>query len=148
MGEHHRLGTGERRFPVGVGMNVANRKVLRIRLTPRPDCGPNGVAVAVDGCWECVDRDTCGEPLASACYDGTEEVLCDSLPPECEFGSVLGVVDGCWSCVNALTCLPWGVPGCETDRDCGPDQVCNDCATGSCPFCEDCVAACVSRASP
>ncbi|MCC6525893.1 MAG: hypothetical protein IT373_24815, partial [Polyangiaceae bacterium] len=26
---------------------------------------------------------------------------------------------------------------------CGPGQVCNDCATGSCPTCLDCVAACV-----
>lgn len=28
----------------------------------RPDCGPNGVAVAEDGCWACKDRDTC-EPI-------------------------------------------------------------------------------------
>lgn len=77
----------------------------------------------------------------TSCDDG-DDTLCDALPPECEAFEVAAAVDGCWACVNAITCRPWGEPGCATHADCGPEAVCNECATGSCPFCEDCVPGC------
>lgn len=79
---------------------------------------------------------------APSCDDGSF-LECDMIEPECEEGSVSAVIRGCWECVNPLTCLAWGEPGCATDRDCADDEVCDDCATSSCPFCEDCVAACI-----
>ncbi len=99
-----------------------------------PDGGPLPADGAVPPPDAAPDRDT-------SCDDGNE-VLCDALPPECEELEVAAAIDGCWACVNAVTCRPWGEPGCETNADCGPEAWCNGCATGSCPFCEDCVAGC------
>ncbi len=155
----------------------------------RPDCGDSGVAVAVDGCWECVDSNTCEravepsdcersggtcfdsgecpedwdrirsscgtraaccvepEPVAGECDDGTE-LVCFMAEPRCEDSEIIAIQDGCWVCVNPATCLAWGEPGCETARDCDRGEVCDDCGTSSCPFCADCVAACVERLAP
>jgi len=45
----------------------------------RPDCGDNGVAVARDGCWLCVDRESC-EPIedcrTAGCAEGEECTRC------------------------------------------------------------------------
>lgn len=166
----------------------------------RPDCGVGRTAIVEDGCWACVDLDTCEGgcesdfecPVGELCVDGTceelgcpavyepvcgvdgetysnscaarvshvavayegecvpgvacsdgSDVLCDMIPPVCEDGSVLAISSGCFECVNPLTCAPWGEPGCRTDDDCADGYVCDTCATSSCPFCEDCVPACI-----
>jgi hypothetical protein len=155
----------------------------------RPECGDDGVAVAVDGCWQCVDsetcessvepsdcevsggtcfdsgtcpdgweriRSTCGtraaccvepDPVGGSCDDGSD-VVCAVAPPTCRDSEILAVQDGCWMCVNPATCLPWGVPECEVTRDCDRGEVCDECASSSCPFCGDCVAVCVERQAP
>lgn len=79
-----------------------------------------------------------------SCDDGSE-VLCDMVEPECEAHEVVAVQGGCYVCVNPDTCAPWGVPGCESDRDCPRGERCDECGSSSCPFCEDCVPACVPR---
>lgn len=116
---------------------------------PRPDCEGGDVAVIRNGCWECVDRETC-EPAGGRderCDDGGP-LFCDMVQPECALGEVAAIQDGCWVCVNAITCRPWGEPGCQRDADCPVDEWCNFCATGSCPACLDCVAGCVVHGCP
>jgi hypothetical protein len=76
--------------------------------------------------------------------DHSAEPLCDMAPPECDPDyEILAWQDDCYVCVNRKTCLPWGVPNCETDDDCGPDEGCIPCGTSSCPTCNDCVKACL-----
>ncbi len=131
-------------------------------------CVPSTASDCTRAGATCVDADTCPdgtsrirsscEPEGGICCQGTLPPIrvcddgsfleCDMIEPTCEPGSVSAVIGGCWQCVNPLTCLPWGEPGCETDRDCDRGEECNDCATSSCPFCEDCVAACVTRGGP
>ena len=77
-----------------------------------------------------------------SCDDGTEP-LCDMIPPVCEEWEILAYQDNCYVCVNEETCVPWGTPECRTDADCERGEVCDSCGTSSCPFCDDCVAACV-----
>ena len=46
--------------------------------------------------------------------------------------------------MNPATGLPWGLAGCAIDEHClGEGETCEWCATSSCPFCDDCVPACV-----
>ena len=78
------------------------------------------------------------------CDDGSV-VVCDVTPPSCGEFEILSVQNGCWICVNPATCKPWGVPGCEEDRDCPADMVCGPCGTSSCYYCDDCVPACVAN---
>lgn len=153
----------------------------------RPDCGGGQVAVVRDGCWVCVDLDTCEPPRCApgemrfytcpdgsqvpwcvcmedgtwecmlspetqcrdvSCDDGTE-VLCDSPPPICdEQFEILAVQNDCWVCVNPATCLPWGLPGCESDWDCRASEYCNPCGSSSCPGCLDCLPACTPHGCP
>lgn len=90
-------------------------------------------------------KGTCQEnPRDDSCDDGTVP-LCDMVAPECSEYEILAYRNDCYVCVNPATCLPWGEPNCETDDDCGPDHYCEPCGTSSCPFCEDCVAACVPK---
>lgn len=129
-----------------------------VPVVTESDCARSGATcVDADVCPDGTDRirSSCepeggicclGEP-APSCDDGSF-LECDMIEPECEPGSISAVIGGCWQCVNPLTCLPWGEPGCATDRDCDRGEVCDDCATSSCPFCEDCVAACVTRGAP
>jgi len=76
------------------------------------------------------------------------EPLCNMLRPECGDGEILAYQDHCFACVNPATCRPWGEPGCETDMDCSPETTCDFCGTSSCPYCRDCVAACVPHGCP
>ena len=110
-------------------------------LMVRPDCGDNGVAVVRGGCWVCVTLGTCEPARDPSCDDGTVPI-CPIIPPLCDEWEILAHQHGCFVCVNPATCLPWGTPECERDDDCPRGFVCNDCASSSCPFCDDCVAAC------
>ncbi len=111
----------------------------------RPACGDEGASVIRDGCWICVNRDSC-EPINGehdpSCDDGSEP-LCDMVEPVCDGHEILAYRNSCYLCVNPATCEPWGVPNCAGDTDCPVDQWCNGCGSSSCPICADCVAACV-----
>lgn len=112
----------------------------------RPDCGDGRVAVVEEGCWICVDRQSC-EPVTGRderCDDGGA-LECHQARPECPDWEIASIQDGCWLCVNPETCRPWAEPGCAGDADCAPQQRCDDCARGSCPNCEDCVADCIDH---
>lgn len=117
---------------------------------PGADAGPGTDAGAQDGGATDGGPPDGGPPDAGArdtrCDEG--DLLCDSLPPTCGDLEVAAIQDGCWACVNAITCRPWGEAGCETDQTCAPTERCDPCATGSCPFCEDCVAGCVVHGCP
>ena len=76
------------------------------------------------------------------CDDGSQW-LCLMMPPECSEFELLALQNGCWVCVNPATCKPWGEPGCSDDKDCPSGMRCDFCGTSSCPFCDDCVPACV-----
>jgi hypothetical protein len=108
-------------------------------------------------------------PPNSVCVDGTCRATCDLFNP-CPVGEVCdecatSSCPGCLDCVAA--CLP-GEPGtCDDHDDCNagelcvysqqicaptcdangacadPNTVCVDCATSSCPGCEDCAAVCL-----
>lgn len=93
----------------------------------------------------CSDAQRCCLPHdgRGICDDGTEWV-CDLDPPLCDDFEVRAVQDGCAVCVNPATCLPWGESGCVETADCGDGERCDACGTSSCPFCEDCVSACVT----
>jgi len=77
------------------------------------------------------------------CDDGSEWI-CDMVPPICRDFEILSLQNGCWICVNPVTCRPWGVPGCSEDKDCPSGMWCDPCGSSSCPFCENCVPACVT----
>lgn len=153
----------------------------------RPECDEGAVAIVRDGCWACVDIETCGAagggcediggicvndahactptmpatraegcdrgqqccapgvPPEGACDDGSDP-LCDIIPPTCTGSEILAAQDSCYRCVNPATCEPWGEPGCRSDMDCDASSWCNDCATGSCDGCLDCVAGCTLHA--
>ena len=85
-----------------------------------------------------------GECRDTRCDDGST-VICLMIPPVCSEYEILAIQNGCWLCVNPATCRPWGEPGCEKDEDCRPGWRCDPCGTSSCPFCDDCVPACVSE---
>ena len=85
-----------------------------------------------------------GECRDTRCDDGST-VLCLMIPPVCTEHEILAIQNNCWICVNPATCRPWGEPGCLKDEDCRPGWRCDPCGTSSCPFCDDCVPACVSE---
>ncbi len=78
------------------------------------------------------------------CDDGSPW-LCFMMPPECSEFELLALQNGCWVCVNPATCRPRGDPGCSDDTDCPSGTQCDFCGTSSCPYCDDCVPACVSE---
>ncbi|MDA8142080.1 MAG: Kazal-type serine protease inhibitor [Desulfobacteraceae bacterium] len=96
-----------------------------------------GVNVAHKGDCEAGPRD-------ESCDDGTAP-LCDRVIPACSDYEILAYQNNCYRCVNPATCLPWGQANCKVDGDCPQGHACVPCGTSSCPFCEDCVAACVPR---
>ena len=102
-------------------------------------CTACGDGECRDGENRCNCPFDCRDPR---CDDGSE-LACDGLPPRCD-GGVVAIRDGCWVCADPATCRRWGEPGCQGDDDCAPGERCDDCATSSCPDCDDCVAACVA----
>lgn len=103
---------------------------------PTPDAGPP----SLDGGGAADAAIADGGP----CDDG-RPVTCASPTPECEPFERLAARDGCWICVNPATCRPWGVDGCGDDGACGPSEICDPCATSSCPECDDCVGGCLAH---
>lgn len=94
--------------------------------------------VSIDYAGECKEaRDT-------HCDDGTT-LACKMMVPTCAEYEILAYQNSCYVCVNPVTCLPWGQANCKTDDNCAPEEYCNMCATSSCPFCDDCVAACMLK---
>lgn len=111
----------------------------------RPQCAVGQVSIVRDGCWVCVSATTC-EPVDpgrdTSCDDGTTPI-CLMVPPTCSEYEILAYQFNCYECVNPATCLPWGMPECHATADCPPGEYCDACGTSSCPFCDDCVSACV-----
>ncbi len=106
----------------------------------RPLCD-GGVAVVRDGCWVCVGLGACAPMRDESCDDGTQP-MCLMIPPICDEHEILAHQDNCYRCVNPATCLPWGTAECRSNADCPRGEICDFCGSSSCPFCDDCVAAC------
>ncbi len=85
----------------------------------------------------------CTEVRDTHCDDGSTP-MCDLIPPVCDDYSLFAYQNDCYRCVNPVTCLPWGEAACTVAEGCPEPRICNDCATSSCPACDDCVAACVA----
>jgi hypothetical protein len=89
-----------------------------------------------------------GECRDTHCDDGSAP-LCLMIPPICTEHEILAIQNNCWVCVNPATCRPWGEPGCENESEgsngCPEGFYCDPCGTSSCPFCDDCVPACVLK---
>ncbi|MBW2702011.1 MAG: hypothetical protein JRF33_14435 [Deltaproteobacteria bacterium] len=100
----------------------------------------------LDGEWVCI-RSPESQCRDASCDDGTE-AFCDLIPPVCEDYEIFAYQNNCYLCVNPATCRPWGQPGCHRDLDCPPAEYCDDCASSSCPGCEDCVAGCLPHGCP
>ena len=107
--------------------------------------------------WVCIfDKGEC----APGCDDLCEPCRAGEVCDECATGSC----PMCEDCVAA--CVPAGDGQCDDHTDCATDEVCiygmsecfpsctssacadpnvvcDECATGSCPCCYDCVAACM-----
>ncbi len=114
----------------------------------RPNCGDGNLAVVRDGCWVCVDRRTCRPANVERdlrCDDG-DALVCNQEPPTCQDFEILSIQSGCFECVNPETCRPWGEAQCRRDAECPNDARCDECASSSCPNCEDCVPACAPHA--
>lgn len=136
-----------------IGVDVVEDVVEDV---PPPECVegeerlyrcPDGERVpwctCVGGEFACIDTPA-AQCREISCDDGTE-VTCEGSPPTCQEGELLAVLNSCWKCVNPATCVPWGEPTCEADIDCPASSYCDDCATTSCPTCDDCVAGCVDH---
>lgn len=76
------------------------------------------------------------------CDDGTD-ALCLMPLPICTEYEIMAVQNYCYACVNPATCLPWGEPECSSDADCPEGSTCDPCGSSSCPFCDDCIPACI-----
>lgn len=85
------------------------------------------------------------EPDAPECVDGEEssvEVFCEDGPARvfCE------CVDGTWQCTpDPCAEEP---PPCSQDSECSAANYCDECATSSCPDCDDCIAGCLPHGCP
>jgi hypothetical protein len=113
-----------------------------------PVCGCDGKTYS-NGCYangSGVNVAYKGECRSAQCDDGSDPI-CDMIPPRCSEFEILSIQNGCWICVNPATCLPWGKAGCSEDIDCQTGMFCDLCGTSSCPFCDDCVPACVPESN-
>ena len=104
-------------------------------------CGRGTVQDDTLDCPGDAARVCCVSNRDSSCDDGTD-LLCLRPIVACNESEILAIQRSCGVCVNPATCAPWGESTCRTDMDCANDEWCNGCASGSCPFCDDCVAAC------
>ena len=101
--------------------------------TCAPSCDPSGFTP----CGAGTVCDMCASSSCPLCDDCVAACLpaqpgkCDDHD-DCPKGQVC--LYGLGECAPACSDVP---PQCQV-----PDQVCNDCATSSCPGCEDCVGAC------
>ena len=112
-------------------------------------CALNSDCPAGSYCDECTGS-SC--PNCDDCIPGclpiceSEAVAeCEIERPTCTEGEVSIIREGCWLCVDQNTCEPRIAetePNCSSDQDCAVGQYCNQCATASCPVCEDCVGLC------
>lgn len=113
----------------------------------RPDCVTPipSVPLLVDGCWLCIDPQTCGEEFRhdARCDDGTP-LTCDLSTPRCAPYEILAFRNYCQVCLDPRTCAK-AKPPCESDLDCPAADYCDPCATPSCPDCDDCNPGCVSH---
>ena len=100
-----------------------------------------------DGQWDCLQQPQQQCPRDSSCDDGST-LTCNDGEPDCPDWEMPAIIESCWLCVNPDTCRPWSEPGCRTDSQCPPAERCDDCARGSCPDCEDCVADCLPHGCP
>lgn len=110
------------------------------------DC-PGGVclfssglcSVGCDPSQGCGAGQICEECATSSCNGCKDcQAACvPASPGQCDSHDDCG--DGRVCLFGAQKCAPKcnGIGGCDD-----PNLVCNDCATSSCPFCEDCVGAC------
>ncbi len=120
--------------------------------TPTPGCDdhadcPGGVCIFSSGLCSvgcdpsegCGDGQICEGCATSSCY-GCKDCMAACVPAspgQCDSHDDCG--DGRVCLFGAQKCAPKcnEIGGCDD-----PNLVCNDCATSSCPFCEDCVGAC------
>lgn len=120
--------------------------------TPTPGCDdhadcPGGVCIFSSGLCSvgcdpsegCGDGQICEGCATSSCY-GCKDCMAACVPAspgQCDSHDDCGDGDVCM--FGAQKCAPKcnEIGGCDD-----PNLVCNDCATSSCPFCEDCVGAC------
>jgi hypothetical protein len=72
----------------------------------KPVCPGEQVAAVINGCFQCVDSDTCEPPAPASCNDGTQlSPFCD-VPPLCDAGTTKAILNSCFSCVDPQTCEP------------------------------------------
>ncbi len=117
----------------------------------KPGCDDGQVAVAINGCFQCVDELTCEppapEPEPETCDDGSSlSQFCD-IKPGCDDGQVAAVINSCFQCVDADTCeAPAPEPetcddGSSLSQFCDIKPLCDDgevaAVIGSCFQCVD-----------
>ena len=95
----------------------------------KPGCEDGEVAAVINGCFQCVDEQTCEEPEPEpepeSCDDGTNlSPFCD-IKPVCDDGEVAAVIGACFQCVDEVTCEPAPEPA----------ESCDD-GTNLSPFCD------------
>lgn len=120
----------------------AAARVLRFRGPTPGSCAAAVIVAALAGASGCGGKaiiDTAGAAgatgsttSATTSTTSTTTKTCAS-PSDCP-GAVCIFATG--TCAPACNAAPGGAP-------CGAGLVCNECATGSCPSCLDCVAACM-----
>ncbi len=70
----------------------------------REVCADGEVSAVINGCFQCVDAETCEAPAPPSCDDGTTvHPLCDAREA-CPSGTVSAVQNGCFACVDPVTC--------------------------------------------
>ena len=107
---------------------------LTTRALVEQDCPTDKVVVQRDGCYACVDPQSCSAVDQSAfqCDDGTA-VACDesreNFAVRCASDEIAAIFQGCFRCVDAASCQPFAE--CPPDSkdvvqcsSCGPTDEC------------------------